>query len=367
MTPALWPLRLIPRRSPPFITGLVITAGAMAASMAIRGLLLGWPQAVGLSATIFPALILATLYAGSGWGWLALAVSLVLSRLTPLTTSLSEAAVLAMFIFSAGLTVVVSSSLRSALIRLDEANAAQADAQRSLEVTEARFRSLADSAPVLMWVTHIDGLREFANQAYVDFLGEPYATALNYDWRKVLHPDDLTRILQEQVAGEASRQLFSLEARYRRHDGEYRWIRFGLRPARPGRRRGVHRVGYDTSDAKRAEEDLADQRPAARAGAGGAGGRDWSRRRCSAQLERRGQLTGGGARLQQLLTGSSALDLMQRHPTDEDRRERTIEAAAARRRAADPSALPSRARPQLEPAGGRLPGDHACSAPSART
>jgi PAS domain S-box-containing protein len=97
-------------------------------------------------------------------------------------------------------------------------------------VTEARFRSLADSAPVLMWVTRTDGLREFANRAYVDYLGRAYQVALNYDWRKVLHPDDLTRVLQEQVAGESSRQLFSLEARYRRHDGEYRWIRSVSQP-----------------------------------------------------------------------------------------------------------------------------------------
>src|SRR5690349_16116252 len=126
MTPALWPLRLIPRRSPPFLMGLAITAGSLAAAMLLRGVLLGWPQAIGLSATTFPALIVATLYAGSGWGWMALVSSLLLSRLTPIGTNFNEAAVLAMFIVSAGLTVVVSSSLRGALVRLDEANAAQA-------------------------------------------------------------------------------------------------------------------------------------------------------------------------------------------------------------------------------------------------
>ena len=82
MTPTLGPLRLIPRRSPPFLTGLAITAAALGAAMLLRGVLLGWPQAVGLSATTFPALILATLYAGSRWGWTALVLSLLLSRLT---------------------------------------------------------------------------------------------------------------------------------------------------------------------------------------------------------------------------------------------------------------------------------------------
>src|SRR5436190_9884627 len=258
MTPALGRVRLIPRRSRPFVTGLAITAGALAAAMLLRGALLGWPQAVGLSATTFPALIVATLYAGPGWGWTALVLSLLLSRLTPIATTLDETAILAMFGVSAGMTVAVSASLRSALLRLDEANAAQAAAQVTLEVAEARFRTLADSAPVLMWVSRTDGLREFANRAYVDFLGESYQVALNYDWRKVLHPDDLTRVLQEQVAGESSRQLFSLEARYRRHDGEYRWIRSVSQPrwGPEGGFDGFVGVGYDVSDAKWAEEDL---------------------------------------------------------------------------------------------------------------
>ena len=340
MTPALWPLRLIPRRSPRFVTGLAITAGALAAAILVRGLLLGWPQAVGLSATTFPALIVATLYAGSGWGWAALALSMLLSRLTPLSTNLDETQILAMFAVSAGLTVIVSSSLRAALLRLDEANAAQAAAQRTLESTQAQFRNLADSAPVLMWVTRTDGLREFANRTYVEFLGEPYETALHYDWRKVLHPDDLTRILQEQVAGEASRKPFNLEARFRRHDGEYRWVRSTSQPrwAADGAFSGFIGVGHDATDAKQAEDDLkrindllSERVQAALA----------ERDEAEAALQRAqkleavGQMTGGVAHdFNNLLTVIiGALDLMQRHPNDEARRERMIDAAlgAARR------------------------------------
>ena len=340
MTSALWPIRLIPRRSPPFATGLAITAGSLATAIFTRGLLLGWPEAVGLSATTFPALIVATLYAGSGWGWSALALSLLLSRLTPIATTLSEASILAMFVVSAGLTVVVSASLRAALIRLDEAYAAQAAAQESLKVTEERFQTLADSAPVLMWVTRTDGRREFANKAYIDFLNEPYPVALDYDWRKVLHPDDLTRVLQEQVAGEASREPFSLEARYRRSDGEYRWVRSVSQPRwlPDGSFAGFIGVGYDTTDARRAEADLKHindllaervhdalaERDEAEAAL-----------QRAQKLEAVGQLTGGVAHdFNNLLTVMiGALDLMQRHPNDEARRTRMIEAAlgAARR------------------------------------
>jgi PAS domain S-box-containing protein len=341
MMPALSPLRLIPRRSPPFFTAMAISIASLAAAVGLRALLLGPQNATGLSATTFPALIVATLYAGPRWGWATLVAALVAGAWAPLITAVgvSNTAVISMFAVSAALTVIVSSSLREALLRLDEANAAQSVAQKAMEATEARFRALADSAPILMWVTRIDGKREFANQAYVDFLG-PDHDALDFDWRKVLHPEDLPRILQEQVAGEASRKLFSLEARFRRHDGEYRWVRSVSQPrwAGGGEFAGFVGVGYDVSDAKRAEDDLKhiNDLLAERV-------QDAMTERDEAEaalhraqkLEAVGQLTGGVAHdFNNLLTVViGALDLMQRHPADEARRDRMIEAAlgAARR------------------------------------
>lgn len=98
-------------------------------------------------------------------------------------------------------------------------------AQQTLRESEERFRLIANSAPVPIWVTKLDRTRAFANQAYIDFLGLPYEEAIKYDWRKALHPDDLPRILQKQIAGESSLKPFVLEARYRRADGEWRWLR----------------------------------------------------------------------------------------------------------------------------------------------
>src|SRR5947209_4892092 len=77
-------------------------------------------------------------------------------------------------------------------------------AQATLRESEERFRLIANSAPVPMWVTKLDRRRSFANQAYVDFVGLPYEQAIDFDWRNALHPEDLPHILQEQIAGEAS-------------------------------------------------------------------------------------------------------------------------------------------------------------------
>ena len=98
-------------------------------------------------------------------------------------------------------------------------------AEQKIAESEARFRSIANSAPVLIWVTGAEGKREFVNQAYLDFLGLTYAEALDFDWRRALHPDDLPRILAEEPAIEPSVRIVTVEARYRRSDGEWRWLR----------------------------------------------------------------------------------------------------------------------------------------------
>ena len=103
-------------------------------------------------------------------------------------------------------------------------------AEAELRESEERFRAIADTAPVLIWVTRQDGIRAFVNQAYVAFNGGAYEEARLADWRAVIHPDDHERIIAESLAGEATGKPFSLEARYLRHDGEYRWLKSFSRP-----------------------------------------------------------------------------------------------------------------------------------------
>jgi PAS domain S-box-containing protein len=131
-------------------------------------------------------------------------------------------------------------------------------AQESLRESEERFRQIANSAPVPMWVTKLNGQRAFANQAYLDFLGLPYEEAVVFDWRKALHPEDLPRILQEQVAGESSLKPFVLEARYRNAGGEWRWLRSESQPRMDptGTHLGFIGIAHDITVAKQAEAGL---------------------------------------------------------------------------------------------------------------
>ena len=128
----------------------------------------------------------------------------------------------------------------------------------ALRESEHRFRAMADDAPVLIWVTAEDRTREFVNQAYIRFMGVEDAATLNTDWREFIHPEDRDRIIAESIAGEATGQPFSLEGRYRRQDGVWRWLRSFSRPRldAQGKVQGFVGVAFDVTDAKQAEVDL---------------------------------------------------------------------------------------------------------------
>ena len=134
-------------------------------------------------------------------------------------------------------------------------------AERALKESEARFRRIANSAPALMWVTRLDRMRDFVNEAYAEFACGPgcdHEEARTLDWRERIHPDDVERIVAESIAGEASMQRFTLEGRYRRYDGEYRWLRTVSQPRfGPDRELiGFIGVGSDITLAKEAELEL---------------------------------------------------------------------------------------------------------------
>ena len=96
--------------------------------------------------------------------------------------------------------------------------------ERQVSESEARFRTMADMAPVLMWVSGISGKCTFANRPWLDFTGTTLVEALGSGWLKSVHPDDVPRTIFAFQSALEDRHGFQLEHRVRRHDGEYRWV-----------------------------------------------------------------------------------------------------------------------------------------------
>ena len=150
-----------------------------------------------------------------------------------------------------------SGGVRGLLILVQDVTE-QRTAERALRESEERFRRIADQAPVLMWVTRLDRTRDFVNEAYVDFVGGTRAEACRLDWRTRIHPDDVDRIVEESIAGESRRETFTLEGRYMRADGEYRWLKSSSSPrfGPDGDLAGFIGAATDITVAKEAELDL---------------------------------------------------------------------------------------------------------------
>ncbi len=97
-------------------------------------------------------------------------------------------------------------------------------AQMALIESEKRFQSIADTAPMLLWMTDTDCLCTYLNLRWLEFTGRTMEQEAGYGWSDCVHPEDYKNCLYARTEAVNSRQPFIAEYRLLHHSGEYRWV-----------------------------------------------------------------------------------------------------------------------------------------------
>lgn len=132
--------------------------------------------------------------------------------------------------------------------------------EKALRVSEAKFRTLADTAPALIYVwseSEGDGTLVFFNSGYESIIGYSSEEALDISWRDLIHPDyqDLMQErIQARVGGNGDNIRY--EAKFVTKNGEERWGDLAASPIKWEGKMAVMGIIYDITERKQMEEEL---------------------------------------------------------------------------------------------------------------
>jgi PAS domain S-box-containing protein len=128
----------------------------------------------------------------------------------------------------------------------------------SAKESEDRTRLIIDTVPAQLWTETPEGVVDFVNRRWVDYTGMTLEQAVGSGWNRMVHPDDLERVLSKWRKLISEGKPREIESRLRRSDGEYRWFLSRVCPLvdRSGHILGWYGTDTDIHDRKVAEETL---------------------------------------------------------------------------------------------------------------
>ncbi|MEI7603697.1 MAG: PAS domain S-box protein [bacterium] len=131
-------------------------------------------------------------------------------------------------------------------------------AEIALRESEERFRNMADTAPVMIWMSGSDSLFYYFNNTWLKFRGKTLVEESGHQWIESIHKLDLDKYKKIFSNAYAKQSSFSLEYRLKRNDGKYRWLLDNGQPRFDKDRNFSGFIGscIDITDQKKAEVKL---------------------------------------------------------------------------------------------------------------
>jgi PAS domain S-box-containing protein len=142
--------------------------------------------------------------------------------------------------------------------------------EEALQESESRLRQLADAMPQIVYTCGPDGMVDYGNQRWVEYVGVPVEQSIGCKWMESIHPDDRENTRRRMRESGRTGQPFETEYRLRRKDGQYRWYLSRAIPIRNAEGRIIKWIGtatdiHDRKEAEAEREELLARERAARA------------------------------------------------------------------------------------------------------
>lgn len=133
----------------------------------------------------------------------------------------------------------------------------QARAAEALELSDKRFDIVSESIPDIVWSTDGNGRHDYFNRRWSEFTGIAPEDIGPETWAGLVHPDDERRVHETWAASVRTGEPYSIDYRFRHHDGRYRWLKVQAKPLRNAQGLIVRWYGTSTDidDTKRVEAE----------------------------------------------------------------------------------------------------------------